>query len=74
LRLDPFDRTALILAQPKEIPDVLAAMKQHPRRFVGMGSIRLDDPQANHGIFSTDSRCWRTCCRALRSKACGGSH
>jgi predicted TIM-barrel fold metal-dependent hydrolase len=45
-RLDPFDGTALILAQPNEIPDVLAAMKQHPKRFVGLGSIRLDDPQA----------------------------
>jgi len=45
-RLDPFDGTALILAQPKDIPDVLAAMKQHPKRFVGLGSIRLDDPQA----------------------------
>ena len=45
-RLDPFDGTALILTQPKDIPDVLAAMKQHPKRFVGLGSIRLDDPQA----------------------------
>ena len=45
-RLDPFDGTALLLAQPKEIPDVLAAMKKHPKRFVGLGSIRLDDPQA----------------------------
>jgi predicted TIM-barrel fold metal-dependent hydrolase len=45
-RLDPFDGTAFILAQPNEIPDVLAAMKQHPKRFVGLGSIRLDDPQA----------------------------
>jgi len=45
-RLDPFDGTALILAKPEEIPDVLAAMKQHPKRFVGLGSIRLDDPQA----------------------------
>ena len=46
LRLDPFDGTALILTQPKDIPDVLAAMKQHPNRFVGLGSIRLDDPLA----------------------------
>src|SRR5438094_5329746 len=45
-RLDPFDGTAFILTQPKDIPDVLAAMKQHPKRFVGLGSLRLDDPQA----------------------------
>src|SRR5262249_24761587 len=45
-RLDPFDGTAFILTQPNEIPDVLAAMKQYPKRFVGLGSIRLDDPQA----------------------------
>jgi predicted TIM-barrel fold metal-dependent hydrolase len=46
LRLDPFDGTAFILTQPTEIPDVLAAMKQHPKRFIGLGSIRLDDPLA----------------------------
>src|SRR5437763_6990365 len=45
-RLDPFDGTAFILTQPKDIPDVLAAMKQHPNRFVGLGSIKLDDPKA----------------------------
>jgi uncharacterized protein len=45
-RLDPFDGTAFILTQPKDIPDVLAAMKQHPKRFVGLGSLKLDDPQA----------------------------
>jgi len=46
MRLDPFDGTALILTQPADIPDVLAAMKQHPNRFIGLGSIRLDDPLA----------------------------
>jgi predicted TIM-barrel fold metal-dependent hydrolase len=45
-RLDPFDGTAFILTQPKDIPDVLAAMKAHPNRFVGLGSMRLDDPLA----------------------------
>ncbi len=45
-RLDPFDGTAFILTQPREIPDVVAAIKQHPKRFVGLGSIRLDDPEA----------------------------
>lgn len=45
-RLDPFDGTSFILTQPKDIPDVLTAMKQHPNRFVGLGSIKLDDPKA----------------------------
>jgi uncharacterized protein len=45
-RLDPYDGTAFILATPPQIADVTAAMKQHPKRFVGLGSIRLDDPQA----------------------------
>src|SRR5215813_4294345 len=45
-RLDPFDGTAFILTQAKDIPDVLEAMKRHPGRFAGLGSIRLDDPQA----------------------------
>jgi hypothetical protein len=45
-RLDPYDGTAFILAQPNQIGDVTAAMKQHPKRFVGLGSIKLDDPQA----------------------------
>jgi len=45
-RLDPFYGTAFILTQPKDIPDVVAAIKQQPKRFVGLGSIRLDDPQA----------------------------
>jgi hypothetical protein len=45
-RLDPYDGTAFILAPPNQIGDVTAAMKQHPKRFVGLGSIKLDDPQA----------------------------
>src|ERR1043165_5338607 len=45
-RLDPFDGTAFILADEKQIPDVLAAMKQHPNRFIGLGSMKLDDPNA----------------------------
>ena len=45
-RLDPFDGTALILTPPKDIPDVVAAIKQHPKRFVGIGSLKLDDPDA----------------------------
>jgi predicted TIM-barrel fold metal-dependent hydrolase len=45
-RLDKFDGTAFILTLPKDIPDVQAAAKEHPKRFVGFGSIKLDDPQA----------------------------
>jgi predicted TIM-barrel fold metal-dependent hydrolase len=45
-RLDPYDATAFLLTQSKDIPDVLAAMKLYPKRFIGFGSIRLDDPQA----------------------------
>lgn len=45
-RLDPYDGTAFILAPPNQIGDITAAMKQHPKRFIGLGSIKLDDPQA----------------------------
>ena len=45
-RLDPFDGTAFILAQAKDIPDIQAAIKKHPKRFIGLGSLRLDDPDA----------------------------
>jgi len=45
-RLDKYDGTALILTAPKDLPDVVAAIKEYPKRFVGIGSIRLDDPQA----------------------------
>lgn len=45
-RLQPSDGTAFILATAGQIADVTDAMKKHPRRFVGLGSLRLDDPQA----------------------------
>jgi len=45
-RLDKFDGTAFILTQPENLQDVQAAVKEHPKRFVGFGSIKLDDPQA----------------------------
>jgi hypothetical protein len=45
-RLEPFDGTALILATSTQIADVAEAMKKHPKRFVGIGSMKLDDPQA----------------------------
>ena len=45
-RLDPYDGTAFILTTPAQIADVADAIKRRPKRFVGFGSIRLDDPQA----------------------------
>src|SRR5205814_8410373 len=45
-RLDKYDGTAFILMASKDLPDVQAAMKEYPKRFVGLGSIRLDDAQA----------------------------
>jgi len=45
-RLDPYDGEALILATSAQIADVSEAMKKHPKRFIGIGSMKLDDPQA----------------------------
>jgi hypothetical protein len=45
-RLDKYDGTAFLLTQPKDLPDVHEFIQQHPKRFVGLGSIRLDDEQA----------------------------
>ena len=45
-RLDKYDGTAFLLTQPTDLPDVQAFIQQHPKRFVGFGSIQLDDPQA----------------------------
>jgi predicted TIM-barrel fold metal-dependent hydrolase len=45
-RLTPYDGTALIIATPDQVADVQAAIKKHPKRFVGLGSMKLDDPQA----------------------------
>src|SRR5258708_29394602 len=44
--LDKYDGTAFLLTQPKDLPDVQAFIQLHPKRFVGFGSIQLDDPQA----------------------------
>ena len=46
IRLDKFDGTAFILTPPENLADVQSFIKQHPKRFVGFGSIKLDDPQA----------------------------
>jgi predicted TIM-barrel fold metal-dependent hydrolase len=45
-RLDKYDGTAFILTAPKDVQEVQAFIKAHPKRFVGLGSIGLDDPEA----------------------------
>jgi predicted TIM-barrel fold metal-dependent hydrolase len=45
-RLDKYDGTAFLLTEAKDLQDVQAFIQQHPKRFVGFGSIRLDDAQA----------------------------
>jgi hypothetical protein len=45
-RLDRYDGTAFLLTEAKDLQDVQAFIQQHPKRFVGFGSIRLDDAQA----------------------------
>src|ERR1051325_6498192 len=45
-RLDPFDGTAFILGDARQIPDVLAATQQPPNRLIRLGSLKLDDPNA----------------------------
>lgn len=45
-RLDKYDGTAFILTPPPNLQDVQAFIKQHPKRFIGLGSIKLDDAQA----------------------------
>jgi predicted TIM-barrel fold metal-dependent hydrolase len=45
-RLDKYDGTAFILTPPQNLDEVQAFLRQHPKRFVGIGSIRLDDPNA----------------------------
>jgi predicted TIM-barrel fold metal-dependent hydrolase len=42
-RLDKYDGTAFVLTQPKDLDDVQAAIKEHPKRLIGFGSIKLDD-------------------------------
>src|SRR5215469_2069855 len=45
-RLDKHDGMAFILTPPQNLEEVQAFIKQHPKRFTGFGSIRLDDPNA----------------------------
>ena len=43
-KLDSVDGLAFVLTPPEGLERVRAAMKQHPDRIVGFGSIKLDDP------------------------------
>jgi len=38
---------ALLITAPADIKGVKAAMAAHPGRLVGIGEMRLDDPQAS---------------------------
>lgn len=45
-RLEAADAMALLIVEPKDIDSVRAVMTRHPGRLVGLGSLKLDDPQA----------------------------
>jgi predicted TIM-barrel fold metal-dependent hydrolase len=43
-RLDAVDGLALLITAPKDLESVTAFIAKHPRRLMGMGEIKLDDP------------------------------
>src|ERR1700737_2782611 len=45
-KMDALDGMALLITAPADLKDVTRAMAEHPGRLVGLGEIRLDDPQA----------------------------
>ncbi|HZT33137.1 MAG TPA: amidohydrolase family protein [Bryobacteraceae bacterium] len=45
-KLEAHDAAALLLVQPKDLESVRQFMAQHPGRLIGLGQIKLDDPQA----------------------------
>lgn len=45
-RLAPADGVALLITAPKDLESVMAFMAKHPNRLIGLGEIKLDDPQA----------------------------
>lgn len=45
-RLEAADALAFLLTAPKDLDSVQSFIAKHPRRLVGFGSIRLDDPNA----------------------------
>ena len=44
-RLDKYDGTAFLLTPPASLEEIQAFVREHPKRAVGFGDIRLDDPQ-----------------------------
>ncbi len=45
-RLDAVDGTAFLLTLPKDLNQVQMAIRKYPKRLIGFGSIKLDDPDA----------------------------
>ena len=45
-RLDPLDGLAFLMVDPKDLDTAGPWIAKHPRRLVGFGQIRLDDPKA----------------------------
>src|SRR2546422_7532187 len=45
-RLEAVDGVAFLLTAPRDLDSVKAFMVRHPNRFIGFGSIQLDDPRA----------------------------
>ena len=45
-KLDSVDAMGLLSTTPQDLPTVLAAIKQHPRRLMCQGRLNLDDPIA----------------------------
>ena len=43
-RLDSVQGMAMLITEPKDIQQVTDYMKQHPGKLVGLGQIKLDDP------------------------------
>ena len=45
-KLEAVDGLAFLLTAPKDLDSVKAFIAKHPRRLIGFGSIKLDDPDA----------------------------
>src|SRR5450755_2210719 len=45
-RMESLDGMTLLITAPADLTEVTAAIGAHPGRLVGLGEIRLDDPQA----------------------------
>jgi len=45
-KLGPVDGLALLITAPKDLDQVIAFIKQHPKRLICLGELKLDDPGA----------------------------